>query len=46
MAADVVIAEVEELCPAGELQPNEIRTPGALVDYIVVNPKGGKTSEQ
>ena len=34
-AADVVIAEVEHLVPLGELDPNEIHTPGNYVDYIV-----------
>ena len=30
MAGRVTIAEVEELVPAGELNPNEIHTPGIL----------------
>jgi 3-oxoacid CoA-transferase subunit A len=34
-AAKVVIAEVEELVPAGELDPNFIHTPGIFVDRII-----------
>jgi 3-oxoacid CoA-transferase len=35
MAADLVIAEVEEIVPVGELSPDEIVTPGNFVDYLV-----------
>lgn len=35
MAADLVIAEVEEIVPLGALSPDEIVTPGIFVDYIV-----------
>ncbi|HEY1054791.1 MAG TPA: 3-oxoacid CoA-transferase [Emticicia sp.] len=34
-AADLVIAEVEEIVPVGELQPEHIHTPGCYVDYLV-----------
>lgn len=34
-AADLVVAEVEEIVPVGTLEPNEIQTPGAYVDYLV-----------
>ena len=34
MAGKVTIAEVEELVPAGELDPNEIHTPGIFVNKI------------
>lgn len=34
-AADLVIAEVEHIVPLGELDPNEIHTPGNYVDYLV-----------
>jgi 3-oxoacid CoA-transferase len=34
-AADLVIAEVEEIVPTGTLSPNEIVTPGIFVDYLV-----------
>lgn len=33
-AAKITIAEVEELVPEGELDPNYIHTPGIYVDYI------------
>ncbi|MMZ49191.1 Acetate CoA-transferase subunit alpha [compost metagenome] len=35
MAADITIAEVEEIVPRGELDPECIVTPGVYVDYIV-----------
>ena len=35
MAADTVIAEVEELKPAGELSPEAIHTAHIFIDYIV-----------
>lgn len=34
MAAKITIAEVEELVPAGTLDPNQIHTPGIYVDRI------------
>ncbi len=34
MAGKVTVAEVEELVPAGELDPNEIHTPGIFVQRI------------
>ncbi len=34
-AADVVIAEVDELVEVGELTPDEIMTPGVVVDKLV-----------
>ncbi len=34
-AADLVIAEVEDCLPAGELRPESIHTPGCYVDYLV-----------
>jgi 3-oxoacid CoA-transferase len=34
-AADLVIAEVEEIVPIGALDPNTIHTPGCFVDYLV-----------
>lgn len=34
-AADLVIAEVEEIVPLGSLDPNHIHTPGCYVDYLV-----------
>jgi 3-oxoacid CoA-transferase len=34
-AADLVIAEVENIVPVGQLDPNNIHTPGNYVDYLV-----------
>lgn len=34
-AADIVIAEVQEIVPVGKLNPNEIHTPGCFIDYLV-----------
>ena len=34
-AANLVIAEVEEIVPVGVLSPDEIVTPGIFVDYLV-----------
>lgn len=34
-AADIVVAEVEHIVPLGEIDPNEIHTPGNYVDYLV-----------
>lgn len=34
-AADLVIAEVEQIVPVGSLDPNQIHTPGNYIDYLV-----------
>jgi len=34
-AAKLVIAEVEEIVPVGEIDPNSVHTPGCFVDYLV-----------
>ena len=34
-AADIVIAEVEQLVDVGDLDPDQIHTPGAFVDHVV-----------
>lgn len=34
-AADLVIAEVETIVPAGSIAPENIHTPGCFVDYLV-----------
>ncbi len=34
-AADIVVAEVEELVETGTLDPEKIHTPGIFIDYIV-----------
>jgi len=46
MAGKVTIAEVEELVPAGELNPNEIHTPGIFVQRIFQGEKYEKRIEQ
>ncbi|HEY4324049.1 MAG TPA: 3-oxoacid CoA-transferase [Mucilaginibacter sp.] len=34
-AADLVIAEVEEIVPVGDIDPNHVHTPGCFVDFLV-----------
>ncbi|MGI5970509.1 MAG: CoA transferase subunit A [Oscillospiraceae bacterium] len=34
-AADIVIAEAEQIVEIGEIAPEDVRTPGILVDYVV-----------
>ena len=34
-AADLVIAEIEDLVEVGELFPELVKTPGIFVDYII-----------
>lgn len=34
-AADIVVAEVEEIVPVGEIAPEFVHTPGCYVDYLV-----------
>jgi 3-oxoacid CoA-transferase subunit A len=46
MAGKVTIAEVEELVPAGELDPNQIHTPGIYVHRIFKGEKYEKRIEQ
>lgn len=46
MAGKVTIAEVEELVPAGELDPNEIHTPGIYVHRIFQGTDYEKRIEQ
>lgn len=40
MAADLVIAEVEEIVEVDEIDPHDVDTPGIIVDKVIV--KGGK----
>jgi len=40
------VAEVENLVPAGELDPDQIHTPGIYVKRIVHNPHAEKRIEQ
>lgn len=35
MAADIVIAEVEEIVPLGSIKPEDVHTQGILVDYLI-----------
>ncbi len=37
-AADIVIAEVQEIVPAGTLDPETVHTPGCFVDFLVESP--------
>ena len=46
MAGKITIAEVEELLPAGELNPNEIHTPGIFVQRIFQGAQFEKRIEQ
>lgn len=45
-AAKITIAEVEELVPAGELDPNQIHIPGIMVQRIFQGEKFEKRIEQ
>lgn len=46
MAGKITIAEVEELVPAGELDPDEVHTPGIYVHRIFQGEKYEKRIEQ
>jgi 3-oxoacid CoA-transferase subunit A len=46
MAGKITIAEVEELLPAGSLDPNEIHTPGIFVQRIFQGKEFEKRIEQ
>ncbi|WP_430912527.1 CoA transferase subunit A [Methylobacterium sp. sgz302541] len=39
MAADVVVAEANEIVPLGVLAPDVIHTPGVLIDHLVERPQ-------
>jgi len=45
MAADLTIAEVEEVVPVGSLDPDQIHTPGIFVHRVVVGEDPGKPIE-
>jgi len=34
-AAEVVVAEVEQIVPVGQIDPDQVHTPGCYVDYLV-----------
>jgi 3-oxoacid CoA-transferase A subunit len=40
MAADIVVAEVDEIVEPGEIDPESVVTPGIFVDRIVETSKG------
>ena len=46
MAGKITVAEVEELLPAGALDPNQIHTPGIFVQRIIQGEKYEKRIEQ
>tara|TARA_B100001250_G_scaffold231048_1_gene198287 strand:+ start:486 stop:1187 length:702 start_codon:yes stop_codon:yes gene_type:complete len=46
MAGKITVAEVEELVPAGELDPNQIHTSGIFVQRIIKGEKYEKRIEQ
>lgn len=46
MAAKTVIVEVEKVVEPGELDPELVMTPGALVDYVVLEEKTNGNNEQ
>ena len=46
MAGKITVAEVEELLPAGELDPNQIHTPGIFVQRIFQGEKYEKRIEK
>ena len=46
MAGKITVAEVEELVPAGDLDPNQIHTPGIFVQRIFQGEKYEKRIEQ
>jgi len=46
MAGKITVAEVEELVPAGELDPNQIHTPGIFIQRILQGENYEKRIEQ
>ena len=46
MAGKITVAEVEVLVPAGELDPNQIHTPGIFIQRILQGEKYEKRIEQ
>ena len=46
MAGNITVAEVEQLVPAGELDPNSIHTPGIFVQIIFEGKNYEKRIEQ
>jgi 3-oxoacid CoA-transferase subunit A len=46
MCGKITVAEAEIIVKPGELDPDEIHTPGIFVDRIVHNPKPEKRIEK
>jgi 3-oxoacid CoA-transferase subunit A len=46
MAGKITIAEVEELVEPGEIEPENVHTPGIFVQRVVVVGSGGKRIER
>ena len=41
----IVIAQAKRIVPSGSLHPQSVRVPGALVDYIVLDPQQMQTTQ-
>lgn len=41
----IVIAQVKRLAKEGSLRPHDVRVPGTLVDYIIVDPEQKQTTQ-
>lgn len=39
LAADLVIAQADQMVDVGSILPDQVITPGALIDYVVVSPE-------
>lgn len=39
LAADLVIAQADQIVDVGSIPPDQVITPGALIDYVVVSPE-------
>ena len=46
MAGKVCVAEVEEIVPIGDIDPDHVHLPGIYVDRLVLNPTPEKRIEQ
>lgn len=41
----IVIAQVKRIAKAGTLRPHDVRVPGTLVDYVIVDPEQKQTTQ-